>query len=83
MANERLSLNQTVWGRVSAQGPPDLVFTQQCKECCWSVVVHPMNSPADGALFPDRMTILPPVEKLKTVLHKVKDFHLKFLEKYA
>ncbi|GAB1293430.1 Alanine aminotransferase 2 [Apodemus speciosus] len=30
-----------------------------------------------------RMTILPPVEKLKTVLHKVKDFHLKFLEKYS
>ncbi|KAB1273045.1 Alanine aminotransferase 2 [Camelus dromedarius] len=30
-----------------------------------------------------RMTILPPVEKLKTVLQKVKDFHIKFLEKYA
>lgn len=33
--------------------------------------------------FPDRMTILPPVEKLKTVLQKVKDFHIQFLEKYA
>ncbi|KAB0368196.1 hypothetical protein FD755_019962 [Muntiacus reevesi] len=30
-----------------------------------------------------RMTILPLVEKLKTVLQKVKDFHIKFLEKYA
>lgn len=38
---------------------------------------------ADTILFPDRMTILPPVEKLKTVLQKVKDFHIKFLEKYA
>jgi len=38
---------------------------------------------ADAVLFPDRMTILPPVEKLKTVLQKVKDFHIKFLEKYA
>lgn len=36
-----------------------------------------------AVLFPDRMTILPPVEKLKTVLQKVKDFHIKFLEKYA
>lgn len=34
-------------------------------------------------LFPDRMTILPPVEKLKTVLQKVKDFHMTFLDKYA
>lgn len=40
-------------------------------------------SPTDAVLFPDRMTILPPVEKLKTVLQKVKDFHIKFLEKYA
>ena len=38
---------------------------------------------ADAIFFPDRMTILPPVEKLKTVLQKVKDFHIKFLEKYA
>lgn len=30
-----------------------------------------------------RMTILPPVEKLKILLEKVKDFHIKFLEKYA
>lgn len=29
------------------------------------------------------MTILPPVEKLKILLEKVKDFHIKFLEKYA
>lgn len=34
-------------------------------------------------LLPDRMTILPPVEKLKTVLQKVKDFQIKFLEEYA
>lgn len=39
--------------------------------------------PADAVLFSHRMTILPPVEKLKTVLQKVKDFHIKFLEKYA
>ncbi|KAF5919738.1 hypothetical protein HPG69_000339 [Diceros bicornis minor] len=38
---------------------------------------------ADAVLFPDRMTILPPVDKLKTVLQKVKDFHMKFLEKHA
>lgn len=42
-----------------------------------------MNIQADVVLLPDRMTILPPVEKLKTVLHKVKDFHLKFLEQYS
>ncbi|KAJ7402391.1 glutamic--pyruvic transaminase [Pitangus sulphuratus] len=30
-----------------------------------------------------RITILPPVEKLKILLEKVKDFHIKFLEKYA
>jgi hypothetical protein len=41
------------------------------------------SSQADAILFPDRMTILPPVEKLKTVLQKVKDFHIKFLQKYA
>lgn len=85
LTNERLSLNQTRWGRVSAQGPPDLVtlLTLSLLSSARSVVVHPMNSQADGALFLDRMTILPPMEKLKTVLHKVKDFHLKFLEKYA
>ncbi|XP_068116185.1 alanine aminotransferase 2 isoform X1 [Hyperolius riggenbachi] len=30
-----------------------------------------------------RMTILPPVEKLKLLLQKVKDFHLQFLDEYA
>eukprot|EP00079_Xenopus_tropicalis_P008529 XP_002931716.1 PREDICTED: alanine aminotransferase 2 [Xenopus tropicalis] len=30
-----------------------------------------------------RMTILPPVEKLKILLQKVKDFHMRFLEDYA
>lgn len=29
------------------------------------------------------MTILPPIEKLKILLEKMKDFHIKFLEKYA
>lgn len=39
-------------------------------------------------LFPlilglDRMTILPPTEKLKIVLEKVKEFHLSFTEQYS
>lgn len=38
---------------------------------------------ADAALPPGRMTILPPVEKLKMVLQKVRDFHVQFLETYA
>lgn len=37
---------------------------------------------AHAALSP-RMTILPPVEKLKTVLQRVKDFHIQFLGEFA
>lgn len=29
------------------------------------------------------MTILPQIDKLKILLEKMKDFHIKFLEKYA
>lgn len=60
------------------------------KETVWKLragIAH-VQVPSRGSLptpahSPCRMTILPPVEKLKTVLQKVKDFHIKFLEKYA
>lgn len=29
------------------------------------------------------MTILPQIDKLKILMEKMKDFHIKFLEKYA
>lgn len=53
------------------------------KLCCASHI------PSTSALFmflfspPSRMTILPPTEKLKVVLQKIRDFHLRFTNEFS
>ncbi|XP_057609664.1 alanine aminotransferase 2 isoform X1 [Chionomys nivalis] len=62
---------------------PDMFYCMKLLEETGICVVPGSGFGQREGTYHFRMTILPPVEKLKTVLHKVKDFHLKFLEKYA
>nr|XP_048290606.1 alanine aminotransferase 2 isoform X2 [Myodes glareolus] len=62
---------------------PDMFYCMKLLEETGICVVPGSGFGQREGTYHFRMTILPPVEKLKTVLHKVKDFHLKFLEKFA
>ncbi|XP_051024657.1 alanine aminotransferase 2 isoform X1 [Acomys russatus] len=62
---------------------PDMFYCMKLLEETGICVVPGSGFGQREGTYHFRMTILPPVEKLKTVLHKVKDFHLKFLEKYT
>lgn len=62
---------------------PDMFYCMKLLEETGICVVPGSGFGQREGTYHFRMTILPPVEKLKTVLQKVKDFHIKFLEKYA
>ncbi|KAB0395633.1 hypothetical protein E2I00_019499 [Balaenoptera physalus] len=62
---------------------PDMFYCMKLLEEMGICVVPGSGFGQREGTYHFRMTILPPVEKLKTVLQKVKDFHIKFLEKYA
>lgn len=61
---------------------PDMFYCMKLLEETGICVVPGSGFGQREGTYHFRMTILPPVEKLKTVLQKVKDFHIKFLEKY-
>ncbi|XP_028333697.1 alanine aminotransferase 2 isoform X1 [Physeter macrocephalus] len=65
------------------QMAPDMFYCMKLLEETGICVVPGSGFGQREGTYHFRMTILPPVEKLKTVLQKVKDFHIKFLEKYA
>ena len=60
---------------------PDLVYYMKLLEETGICVVPGSGFGQREGTHHFRMTILPPVEKLKTLLHKV--FHLNFLEQYS
>ncbi|XP_036604831.1 alanine aminotransferase 2 [Trichosurus vulpecula] len=62
---------------------PDMFYCMKLLEETGICVVPGSGFGQKEGTYHLRMTILPPVEKLKIVLEKVKDFHIKFLEKYA
>nr|XP_014333591.1 PREDICTED: alanine aminotransferase 2 [Bos mutus] len=62
---------------------PDMFYCMKLLEETGICVVPGSGFGQREGTYHFRMTILPPVEKLKTVLQKVKDFHIKFLEEYA
>uniref|UniRef100_A0A2K6K3M1 alanine transaminase n=1 Tax=Rhinopithecus bieti TaxID=61621 RepID=A0A2K6K3M1_RHIBE len=65
------------------QMAPDMFYCMKLLEETGICVVPGSGFGQREGTYHFRMTILPPVEKLKTVLQKVKDFHINFLEKYA
>uniref|UniRef100_A0A8P0PG55 alanine transaminase n=1 Tax=Canis lupus familiaris TaxID=9615 RepID=A0A8P0PG55_CANLF len=62
---------------------PDMFYCMKLLEETGICVVPGSGFGQREGTYHFRMTILPPVEKLKTVLQKVKDFHMTFLDKYA
>ncbi|KFP35282.1 Alanine aminotransferase 2, partial [Chlamydotis macqueenii] len=62
---------------------PDMFYCMKLLEETGICVVPGSGFGQREGTYHFRMTILPPVEKLKILLEKVKDFHIKFLEKYA
>ncbi|XP_014723469.1 alanine aminotransferase 2 isoform X1 [Equus asinus] len=62
---------------------PDMFYCMKLLEETGICVVPGSGFGQREGTYHFRMTILPPVEKLRTVLQKVKEFHIKFLEKYA
>ncbi|XP_030437555.1 alanine aminotransferase 2 isoform X1 [Gopherus evgoodei] len=62
---------------------PDLFYCMKLLEETGICVVPGSGFGQREGSYHFRMTILPPVEKLKIVLEKVKDFHIQFLEEYA
>ncbi|XP_074865174.1 alanine aminotransferase 2 isoform X3 [Carettochelys insculpta] len=62
---------------------PDLFYCMKLLEATGICVVPGSGFGQRQGSYHFRMTILPPVEKLKIVLEKVKDFHIQFLEEYA
>ncbi|XP_074957605.1 alanine aminotransferase 2 isoform X3 [Phalacrocorax aristotelis] len=62
---------------------PDMFYCMKLLEETGICVVPGSGFGQREGSYHFRMTILPPVEKLKILLEKVKDFHIKFLEKYA
>ncbi|XP_023375415.1 alanine aminotransferase 2 [Pteropus vampyrus] len=62
---------------------PDMFYCMKLLEETGICVVPGSGFGQREGTYHFRITILPPVEKLKTVLQKVKDFHVTFLEKYA
>uniref|UniRef100_M3Z9K6 alanine transaminase n=1 Tax=Nomascus leucogenys TaxID=61853 RepID=M3Z9K6_NOMLE len=65
------------------QMAPDMFYCMKLLEETGICVVPGSGFGQREGTYHFRMTILPPVEKLKTVLQKVKDFHINFLENYA
>ncbi|MEE6523224.1 hypothetical protein FKM82_022014 [Ascaphus truei] len=62
---------------------PDMFYCMQLLEETGICVVPGSGFGQKEGTYHFRMTILPPAEKLKILLQKVKDFHMKFLEDYA
>ncbi|XP_014383897.1 PREDICTED: alanine aminotransferase 2 [Myotis brandtii] len=62
---------------------PDMFYCMKLLEETGVCVVPGSGFGQREGTYHFRMTILPPVEKLKTVLQRVKDFHIQFLEEFA
>ncbi|KAH0619609.1 hypothetical protein JD844_000378 [Phrynosoma platyrhinos] len=62
---------------------PDMFYCMKLLEETGICVVPGSGFGQREGTYHFRMTILPPVEKLKILLEKVKDFHIKFLEEYS
>ncbi|KAG8437342.1 hypothetical protein GDO86_008152 [Hymenochirus boettgeri] len=65
------------------QMAPDLFYCMKLLEETGICVVPGSGFGQNDGTYHFRMTILPPAEKLKILLQKVKDFHVQFLEEYA
>uniref|UniRef100_G1PU09 alanine transaminase n=1 Tax=Myotis lucifugus TaxID=59463 RepID=G1PU09_MYOLU len=62
---------------------PDMFYCMKLLEETGVCVVPGSGFGQREGTYHFRMTILPPVEKLKTVLQRVKDFHIQFLGEFA
>ncbi|CAK6436562.1 unnamed protein product [Pipistrellus nathusii] len=62
---------------------PDMFYCMRLLEETGICVVPGSGFGQREGTYHFRMTILPPVEKLKTVLQRVKDFHVQFLQEFA
>ncbi|XP_048371644.1 alanine aminotransferase 2 [Sphaerodactylus townsendi] len=62
---------------------PDMFYCMKLLEETGICVVPGSGFGQREGTYHFRMTILPPVEKLKILLEKVKTFHIKFLEEYS
>ncbi|CAH2324316.1 alanine aminotransferase 2 [Pelobates cultripes] len=62
---------------------PDMFYCMQLLEETGICVVPGSGFGQKEGTYHFRMTILPAVEKLKTLLQKVKEFHIKFLDEYS
>nr|KAF6267091.1 glutamic--pyruvic transaminase 2 [Pipistrellus kuhlii] len=62
---------------------PDMFYCMRLLEETGICVVPGSGFGQREGTYHFRITILPPVEKLKTVLQRVKDFHVQFLEEFA
>ncbi|XP_015420185.1 PREDICTED: alanine aminotransferase 2 [Myotis davidii] len=62
---------------------PDMFYCMKLLEETGVCVVPGSGFGQREGTYHFRMTILPPMEKLKTVLQRVKDFHIQFLGEFA
>lgn len=62
---------------------PDMFYCMKLLEETGICVVPGSGFGQREGTYHFRMTILPQIDKLKILMEKMKDFHIKFLEKYA
>lgn len=62
---------------------PDFFYCMQLLETTGVCVVPGSGFGQQPGTFHFRTTILPPVEKMKTVMKAIQEFHLKFLQQYS
>nr|XP_006641441.1 PREDICTED: alanine aminotransferase 2 [Lepisosteus oculatus] len=63
--------------------PPDMLYCLKLLEETGICIVPGSGFGQKEGTYHFRMTILPPTEKLKLLLEKVRDFHIKFLQEYS
>lgn len=62
---------------------PDMFYCMQLLEEMGICVVPGSGFGQREGTYHFRMTILPPLEKLKLLLQKVKEFHVRFLDQFS
>lgn len=65
-----------------ANKPPDVFYAYELLEHTGVCIIPGSGFGQKAGTFHFRTTILPQVDKLKSMLEKFRDFHIKFVEQY-
>uniref|UniRef100_A0A8C4HDD4 Alanine aminotransferase 1 n=1 Tax=Dicentrarchus labrax TaxID=13489 RepID=A0A8C4HDD4_DICLA len=80
----RITLSQKAIDKAKEEGQvPDMFYCMKLLEEEGICLVPGSGFGQREGTFHFRMTILPPTEKLKVVLHKISEFHLRFTQEFS